>query len=236
MSWRLRLLPYDLYERHAVVGRLLRRVFAEEQQKGCVLDVGGRTGLLQRFTPYEVVSLNVDGTADLRYDGRTIPFAANAFDAVINIDTLEHMPKAERLPFLQECLRVARRALIVAAPFGSPAHIAREKELDRLYRAAHGRPHPYLHEHLQYGLPTAAEVDELAAKLEAAAAQRFLAGDYEWQARHFEQALRARKNQGVGARLQSTFNHIAGLALFHPIRLRTRPYPAANRFYLLLQK
>jgi hypothetical protein len=215
------------------VSRLLARSL---EGQAVVLDVGGRVDLLGRFTRYQVVTLNVDGTADLLYDGRSIPFAANAFDSVITIDTLEHLPQAQRLSFLQECLRVARVCLIIAAPYGSESHIAREKELDDLYRSEYGYSHVYLGEHVQYGLPTPEEVDQLVEDLEVADAEQVLAGDYRWQARQFELALHASRRQGWGGRLQNVVSSALGLALFHPIRLRHTTYPSANRFYLQLWK
>jgi hypothetical protein len=191
---------------------------------------------LRRFTRYQVVTLNVDGTADLLYDGGSIPFVANAFDSVITIDTLEHLPQAQRLPCLQEGLLVARVCLIVAAPYGSEPHIAREKELDGLYRSVHGRSHVYLGEHVRYGLPTPTEVDRLVQDLEVVDAKQVLAGDYRWQARQFELAIRASQSQRWTGKLQNVAGSTLGLALFHPIRLRQTPYPSANRFYLQLWK
>jgi hypothetical protein len=233
------------------VSRLLRQAFGAGPQELRVLDVGGRANLLTQFTPYRVLTLNVDGTADLLYDGRTIPLATNATDAVVTIDTLEHLPKANRLPFLQECLRVAREHLIVAAPFGSQAHIACEKRLHHLYLSVHGKPHIYLSEHVEYGLPTAAELDELIQGLGEVRVQHYLAGDYRWQARQFERTILGQQKSdllasgllasdllasGLLASGRRIIDHIRSLALFHPIRLHREPYATANRFYLLIKK
>ncbi len=236
MSWLRRLMPYDLYERHAVVGRLLREAIAPELGAVRILDVGGRAGLLDRFTPHEVISLNVDGSADVLYDGRTIPFAEETFQAVISIDTLEHLPKHQRLAFLRECLRVSRATLLVAAPYGSEAHVACEKRLGHLYRALHGRSHTFLEEHVRYGLPTAEELERLVGDLGGTDVQLNLAGDYRREARQFERAIKAESQPGRWGRLQRAINRVLSMALFHPLRLRSEPYPAANRFYLLLAK
>lgn len=216
---------------------MVSRLLAQSLEgQASVLDVGGRVDLLRRFTRHRMVSLNVDGTADLLYDGGAIPFAANAFDSVVSIDTLEHLSQVQRLPFLQECLRVARVCLIVAAPYGSKPHIAREKELDNLYRSVHGRSHVYLGEHVQYGLPTPTELDRFVQDLEVVDAKQVLAGDYRWQARQFELSIRASQREGWGGKLQNVVSSALGLALFHPVRLRQTPYPSANRFYLQLWK
>lgn len=56
-----------------------------------------------------ILTLNVDELADLKYGGRTIPFEAERFGAVVSLDTLEHVPPDDRLSFLQECACVTRR-------------------------------------------------------------------------------------------------------------------------------
>lgn len=238
MSLTTRLMPYDVYERHVVTGQLLRTVIETQADNSCILDVGGRIELLEQFLPYRVVSINTDPTGHLVGSGLALPFASGAFDAVVNIDTLEHLPAASRPAFLQECVRVARRCVVIAAPFGSEGHIAHEKQLDQLYQTVHGRPHPYLREHIQYVLPGVAELDGLVSALEPALAgvQRYFAGDYLWQGQSFARAIRAFEQPRWLARFTNLYNYLASMALLHPVRLHPHPYPAANRFYLLLRK
>ena len=112
------LMPYDLYERHAVTSRLLQEELKNSQESICVLDVGGQAELLERFTPYRVISVNTDGSGNLTCSGCVLPFLDSSFVAVVSIDTLEHLPQESRVPFLRECLRVSQRYVIVAAPFG----------------------------------------------------------------------------------------------------------------------
>ena len=50
MSFGNKLLPYDLYERHTVVGQLLHNKIGRDHRQ-TVLDVGGRKALLERFLP-----------------------------------------------------------------------------------------------------------------------------------------------------------------------------------------
>jgi hypothetical protein len=236
MNLRTRLMPYDLYERHAVVGRLLREVTGESSGSHCVLDVGGRVEMLGWFVPYRGVSVNTDGSGDLLGSGCVLPLSDSSFTTVVSIDTLEHLPRESRLPFLRECLRVARRYVIVAAPFGSGGHSACERQLDDLYRSIHGKPHPYLSEHVQYGLPDIAELDRLVRDSGAANARYFFAGDYLWQGKQFERAVLGHRKQGLLARARNMCDYVSSLALFHPIRLRDRPDATANRFYLLMEK
>jgi hypothetical protein len=234
--FRLLFMPYDLYERHAVVSRLLRETIGHGQEDDYILDVGGRTELLAQFLPCRVVSVNVDGSGNLFGSGCALPFVDSSFTAVVSIDTLEHLARERRLPFLRECLRVARRYVVVAAPFGSEGHRECEKQLDSLYRSAYGRPHIYLGEHVRYGLPGVAELDQFADNLKSANIEYFFAGNYVWQGRQFERAIWGHRKQGLLVRLWNMYNAAASLALFHPIRLREQPDAAANRFYLLIEK
>ena len=224
--------PYDLVERHTVVARLLARELAGTQ--ATVLDVGGRRGLLAEYTPLPVTAINPDGTGDLRLEGERLPFADDAFDAVVTIDTLEHVPPTQRLPFLLECARVARRLLLVAAPFGSPEHMRREQELNELHRSARGHYHKYLNEHVQNGLPAPDEIAALAAAISHRKYDLFYAGDFEWQARRFAQSLSAAGQPRLVAHALHFYTRITSAAILHPIRLESTANARTNRFYLVL--
>jgi hypothetical protein len=236
LRFRRLFIPYDLYERHAVVSRLLQEAISDNQENDCILDVGGRTELLARFLPYRVVSVNVDGSGNLSGSGCALPFVDSSFTAVVSIDTLEHLPRERRLPFLRECLRVAQRHVVVAAPFGSEGHREYEKRLDSLYRSAYGKPHIYLNEHVRYGLPSMVDLDQFADNLKPANFKCFFAGNYVWQGKQFEQAMWGHRKRGPLVRLWNIYNTVASLAIFHPIRLREQPDASSNRFYLFIEK
>jgi SAM-dependent methyltransferase len=227
-----RFMPYDVYERHSAVITLLQDFPIQN-----VLDVGGRTGLLKRFTPWNVVALNIDGTGDVQYDGRAVPFADRQFSAVVSVDTLEHLPIEKRQGFLKECLRVAKQCLIIAAPYGSPGHIASEERLGARYRQVHNRGHTYLEEHIRYGLPTESELKELVAGLGQGPKHRLLyAGDYVWQAKQFQVAWLDQGQHTLWWRFRRLRDHLSSLACFRSARLSEQPYASANRFYLVLYK
>ncbi|MBN1640743.1 MAG: class I SAM-dependent methyltransferase [Anaerolineae bacterium] len=200
-----------------------------------MLDVGGRVGLLQRFTPYPVVTVNPDMSGDVAGSGRALPFGTGTYAAVVSIDTLEHLPSADRLPFLDECLRVARRCVVVAAPYGSDGHRAAEVRMNDEYAVLHGKPHPYLAEHVRYGLPGEEEVRAWLATLDTCAAHALYAGDYRWQGAHFRRATLG-YGAGLPARVRRLWDRIQTSALVRPVRLSKAPYPEANRFYLGLVK
>lgn len=230
-----RLNPYDVYERHAVISQLLQKALppATNQQ---ILDVGGRIALLDRFLPYQTIAINPDGTGHILGNGGQLPFATNTFDAVVNIDTLEHLPYQNRLPLVQECLRVSQHYVIVAAPYGSKAHIQREKKLNTLYQQVVGQPHLYLNEHVEYGLPSPEQLASFARELQPATTQFYYAGNYTWQGRSFARAIQAHQQPRLLARFTNLYNRISGMALFHPIVLSATPNPSTNRFYLVINK
>ncbi|VAW42980.1 hypothetical protein MNBD_CHLOROFLEXI01-4755 [hydrothermal vent metagenome] len=230
------LMPYDVYERHKVVSTLLQATLSPQDEEFVILDVGGRSELLKKFLPYPVLSVNPDGTGKICGDGLKLPFADNSFTAVVNIDTLEHLPADIRLPFIQECLRVSQKHLIIAAPYGSKGHIQLETELNNLHKQIVGRPHHYLSEHVEHGLPSPEHLANFAQQLLPAISQFHYAGDYRWQGRSFARAVQAHQQPRLLARLTNSYNQISGMALFHPITLSTTPKPNSNRFYLSVTK
>lgn len=226
--------PYDAYERHALTARFLRR--ALEDQPATVLDVGGRAALLSRYVPYRVVAVNPDLTGDVVGSGTALPVADGCCAAAVSLDTLEHLPRAARADLVRECLRVAGQVVVLAAPLGGALHNRSEIELDELYRRVNGTPHPYLAEHIRYGLPT---VDDLAAWRSlpgVAASDLYFAGDFTWQARSFARAIRAAELPRNAARLVRGWHQLSSLALWHPLAVQTAPRPTTNRFYLVLHK
>jgi len=232
-----RLLSYDLYERHHVVARL---IMADGRADARVLDVGGRSGLLARFVSCRVISVNVDGSGDVSYDGEHLPFVEGAFDVVTAIDTLEHLPRHRRLDFVRECLRVCAKSVILAAPFGSPGHAESEARLNQLYTTLHGAPHRYLSEHVRYGLPEQADLQALIASSGASSWRLLFAGDYRREAAHFAAAARAaalaRTAGGALAKLVGLWAYARSRAIFNRLHLSEHPLPYTNRFYLQLSK
>ena len=86
-------------------------------------------------------------------DVRQLPFGDRAFDAVVALDLLEHVPAAGRDRALGELRRVTRRRLIVAGPTGETA-LAADRHLLGVLKRTPG----WLIEHVDQGFPTREQV------------------------------------------------------------------------------
>ncbi|MEA2223029.1 MAG: hypothetical protein QOH83_1405 [Solirubrobacteraceae bacterium] len=87
--------------------------------------------------------------------GPLLPFPDDAFDTVLCLDVLEHVPRAERSPFLAELARVAARRVVLACPTEA------SQPLDDLLRARLSPTPAWLSEHYECGLPAHQELQGL---------------------------------------------------------------------------
>lgn len=88
-----------------------------------ILDVGCGTGniaaLLAKQFALEVQGIDIKTPAQSiipfrLFNGKTIPFQDNSFDLVMLIDVLHHIKgRPNRQQLLKECLRVAKRSIII---------------------------------------------------------------------------------------------------------------------------
>lgn len=139
----------------------------EELGGGALLDVGGGddgvagwlgdewavTAVDVSFAPAGAQRGPRGGAARLvQGDARRLPFDDGAFDAVLALDVLEHIPPADREQVLDELVRTARRRVIVGGPAGAAAMEADRRLAAGLRRRALGPP-PWLAEHEQHGMP-----------------------------------------------------------------------------------
>jgi SAM-dependent methyltransferase len=157
-NWNL-----DAALRYLPIGDYLNRVDPQT-----VLDVGsGGTGL-SRYWGRPTIGLDFSPTDSsegsltrfVRGAGAALPFKDRSIDAVVCADVLEHVPAKGRERLLSELMRVSASDLILAVPCGIQAHRA-EVEVERIYEERTGRPHPWLREHLDHGLPEAPELREM---------------------------------------------------------------------------
>ena len=151
---------FDLYARYRALADILGAALADRSDRR-VLDVGaGPQHLTESFLPpgfATVVRTDVDSYGDPGLvavpPGTPLPFADGAFDAVVAMDVLEHVRPAERDDFLRECLRVASRVVVMAAPIGCPEVVAAEREFGQAFGQLFRHGERFLEEHAALGLP-----------------------------------------------------------------------------------
>lgn len=151
-----RLLFYDTYERHRKVASL---IFSGET----VLDVGGAINHLSAFSKAQkVVTANLQGRekSDITIARGKLPFKTNSFDVVCSIDVLEHMPKNNRVNFINELQRVAKKRIILSFPLGNRLHNQYENQLQKWLKSK-GKDVTYLKEHIKFGLPQKEEISKI---------------------------------------------------------------------------
>lgn len=130
-----------------------------------VLEVGSGSGGLAEYAdvPF-LVGADYDfaatsdraggGLVPVRASATALPFGDAAFDLVVSMDMLEHLHPADRATAVREMLRVAKPGALVVcgAPAGRAAEWA-DRWLDTLHRKRFGASHPWVGEHIEYGLP-----------------------------------------------------------------------------------
>jgi hypothetical protein len=109
-------------------------------------------GLDQVFPPQvnEFIKATVGSVLDMA-------FPDNAFDIVICVDVLEHLPKQARERAIAEMIRVAKEKIIVSCPI-HPMAEAGERQLLALFGRLGAECPAWLREHLDNGLPTIGEL------------------------------------------------------------------------------
>lgn len=136
-----------------------------------ILDVGGYKGKTAEFhTDDEVYICDILDVKEKNYvkgDGRKLPFTDAEFDFVVSFDTYEHVPREDRRRFVSELIRVSKRGIILAAPFDdkSGAVFKAEVDLNSYYKKLYRKDHQWLKEHIDYRIPSVAELDSLLDKL-----------------------------------------------------------------------
>ncbi|MCZ6598694.1 MAG: methyltransferase domain-containing protein [Planctomycetota bacterium] len=165
-------LPFDVYQRYRLVTDILGRIRDVEGEPLRVLDVGGRTAILREFDQQDRIDLvDLEPLEDVENlvvgNGCKLPFANGSFDAVCAFDTLEHVPPEARKAFVKECVRVARRWVVLAGPYHATRVAQAERILQRFLQEKLGYEHRYLEEHRHYGLPNRKAVEDQLRSLGA---------------------------------------------------------------------
>lgn len=164
----------DAFTRFHICKEILAQSFGQKAVK--LLDVGGgsqyfRVALEQAKLSYQLTVIDilpppqeVNGYAYVQGDATKMDFADESFDAVVSMDVLEHVSDAQKATFLQECYRVAKDLVVIAAPFDSPAVTEAETMANDFFRSFHGRDHPWLIEHFEQNKPKVALIEREIAR------------------------------------------------------------------------
>jgi len=157
---------FDYVSRYQLIGEIITRYFADSKKPPKnILDVGGLGTFLPQLidVPLTILDNEVVKEDNNQVKGdavRMTGVADGAYDVVITSDTLEHIPKAQRQNFINELVRASNDLIILCAPVENQDHeaSAEEKKLQHFYKEVTGKPHRWLKEHKQLGLPSKKEI------------------------------------------------------------------------------
>lgn len=160
-------MPFDQYQRYMICREIIDIIHGEMNLDQIhMLDVGGyfknAKGLdvlpITNFFPeYNTIALDIVDCklpGYIRGDGAKLPFRDEAVDIVICLDTLEHIPLGQRNEFLENILQVAKKFVILSAPFFSEQVNLAERILFEFILRTLKAEHQQLKEHIDNKLPT----------------------------------------------------------------------------------
>jgi SAM-dependent methyltransferase len=157
--------------------RTLLRLVPELATVEKLLEVGAGEAGLRDLLPRPLTEVDVafegeapPGVTRVTASATDLPLPGDSFDAVISLDTIEHLRRDEREPAIAEMLRVLRPGgcLAVGAPTGATGARG-DSWLQRSLRRRHGHGDPWIAEHQEFGLPTTEDLEAAIRRAEPAA-------------------------------------------------------------------
>ncbi|UTA54192.1 class I SAM-dependent methyltransferase [Lysobacter soli] len=156
-------IPFDHFQRYAAASALVDSL----DNAPNVLEVGAnRQRLLDEFLPgrriifSDLDQQDCDDGRFVRADATELPFADDAFDCVVSLDVLEHIPVQLRAKAVAEMGRVAKRLVVIACPLDRPWVHEAEEGANRIWREFQGGiSYPWLEEHKEFGLVAPEDVE-----------------------------------------------------------------------------
>lgn len=163
-------MPIDQFGRYGIVAQKIKElVKAKGQKKVTILDVGGYKGEVHRFfnenealiTVLDLFESNEDNY--VKGSALDMPFEDNSFDYVVSFEVFEHIPRDDRVKYIEEATRVSKGTFILTAPFsGVDDEVLKSEEyVNNLWKSMHGENHIWLHEHILYRTPKEVELEDI---------------------------------------------------------------------------
>lgn len=150
-------LPFDQYSRQIQALKLIDSLRINGQSFK-ILDVGGYKGVTGALHSKDKVTVldifDVDEPNYVKGDALDMDFTDESFDFVVSFDVFEHIADKDRKRFVSEIARVAKNAVVIAAPVRTTENEHSEKLLNGLFKQVQGVDHPWLIEHIENGIPT----------------------------------------------------------------------------------
>ncbi|MCZ8391018.1 methyltransferase domain-containing protein [Achromobacter xylosoxidans] len=157
---------FDQYSRYLACARLLRD--AGLKPGSTVLDVGSGPecllgGFIEEADVTYVDPLLAGNEGPNKVSGNVFVDTLNGkkYDFVCAVDVLEHVPPQYRDAFLARLMDLAETTVLLGFPPEEGGHaLATDNCVNDEYRRVHGETYSWLHEHTEYGLPSARKVEE----------------------------------------------------------------------------
>lgn len=142
-------------------------------ERHSILEVGaGAHGNLSNYLPNDEltfldIELPEEVLEDKRFvvgDATNLQYEDDAFDFVIALDVIEHIPPEKRQAFITNINRVAKQGVVLSAPFTSENENSVDELMKVFYRLNGIEPPVWVDEHIDCTLPSQAEIAELVSK------------------------------------------------------------------------
>jgi len=150
-------LSSDLYIRNSIIAELIQELRLKKEVFS-IIDIGGYDGKLDLFLNandhYKVLdTFRIESFNYIKGDVRNLELADDSCDIVISSEVLEHINSVDRERAVNEMVRVAKKYLIIGAPFKKKTTVDAEKQFNNFFKSITGQEHPWLKEHIENGLP-----------------------------------------------------------------------------------